>query len=475
MSSVQLEGKTMSLKKRLFDFFSNSGRCRVVALAATDALCLLIIGGSLVWIYYLLGFAQYKFSIYWRLWPIFPLYIVLNAVCRLYHGNWMYPAMPLSPVEEFRRLLACSVFSHLLLMSFLGFTRHNLEYSRLIIGMSGILTGLFSQSFRNLIRLLMFKVGIFQIPVILVGDGVVAKRVQSILRCNSYFGLKIKAKLGEHELREVLPLAKKLDVKIMLACQNERLFRAQIRDFATWFNYIEYLPRVEIFPVFGAHAVAIGQVGGLEMVNQLRMKALRWEKDLLDAIASAILFILALPIMILISFLVKLTSKGPILYKAKRLGKNGKEIKVYKFRSMYVDAGQRLEKIFIEKPELKLEYEANFKLKNDPRITPLGKLLRKTSLDELPQFINVFKREMALVGPRPIVKDEIKHYGENYSVFSSVRPGITGLWQCSGRSDTSYEERVAFDVYYVLNWSPWMDIWILIRTFFSVLTLKGAC
>lgn len=475
MSSELLESNVMSLKKRLLDYFSSSGRCRVVALALTDALAFFIVGGALVWCYYLLGFGQYKLSIYWRLWPIFPLYIFLNAVCRLYHGNWMYPAMPLPPVEEFRRLFASSVFSHLLLMSFLGFTRHNLEYSRLIIGLSGILTGLFSQSFRNLIRLLMFKVGIFQIPVILVGDGVVAKRVQSILRCNSYFGLKIKAQLGEHELREVLPLAKKLDVKIMLACQNERLFRAQIRDFATWFNYIEYLPRVEIFPVFGAHAVAIGQIGGLEMVNQLRMKALRWEKDLLDAIASLIMFILSFPIMIVISFLVKLTSKGPILYKAKRLGKNGKEIEIYKFRSMYVDTEQRLEVIFKEKPELKKEYEANFKLKNDPRVTPLGKILRKTSLDELPQFINVFKREMALVGPRPIVKDEIRYYGENYPVFSSVRPGITGLWQCSGRSDTSYEERVAFDVYYVLNWSPWMDIWILIRTFFSVLTLKGAC
>lgn len=472
---VQLEGKTMSLKKRLFDFFSSSGRCRVVALAMSDALCLLIVGSAFVWCYYLLGFGQYKLSIYWRLWPIFPLYIGLNAVCRLYHGNWMYPAMPLPPVEEFRRLFASSVFSHLSLMSFLGFTRHNLEYSWLIIGLTGIFTGLFSQSFRNLIRLLIFKAAIFQIPVILVGDGNAARRIESILGCNPYIGLNVRAKLGEHELRNILPLAKKFDIKIMLACQNERLFRAQLRDFATWFNYIEYLPRVEIFPVFGAHAVAIGQVGGLEMVNQLRMKALRWEKDLLDAIVSAILFILALPIMILISFLVKLTSKGPILYKAKRLGKNGKEIEIYKFRSMYADAEQRLEAILKKEPELKKEYEANFKLKKDPRITPLGRLLRKTSLDELPQFINVFKMEMALVGPRPIVKDEIKHYGENYSVFSSMRPGITGLWQCSGRSDTSYAERVAFDVYYVLNWSPWMDVWILIKTFFSVLTLKGAC
>lgn len=327
MSSMQLEGKTTSLKKRLFDFFSNSGRCRVVALAATDALCLLIIGSSLVLIYYLLGFAQYKLSIYWRLWPIFPLFVFLNAVCRLYHGNWMYPAMPLPPVEEFRRLFASSVFSHLLLMSFLGFTRHNLEYSRLIIGLSGILTGLFSQSFRNLTRLLIFKAGIFQIPVILVGDGLVAKRIESNLRCNPYIGLSIKAKLGEHELHDILPIAKKIDVKILLACQNERLFRAQLQDFATWFNYIEYLPRVEIFPVFGAHAVAIGQVGGLEMVNQLRMKALRWEKDLLDAIASVILFILALPIMILISFLVKLTSKGRFCIKLRDSEKMAKKSK----------------------------------------------------------------------------------------------------------------------------------------------------
>jgi undecaprenyl-phosphate galactose phosphotransferase len=360
-------------------------------------------------------------------------------------------------------------------MSFLGFIRHNLEYSRLILGLSGILTGLFAQSFRNLTRLLIFKAGIFQIPVILVGDGLVAKRIESNLRCNPYTGLSIKAKLGQHELRDILPLAKKLDVKIMLACQNERFFRAQLRDFSTWFNYIEYLPRVEIFPVFGAHAVAIGQVGGLEMINQSRMKALRWEKDLLDVLASTVLFSLALPVMMLIAVLIKLTSKGPVFYKAKRLGKKGREIKVYKFRSMYVDAERRLEKIFIEKPELKLEYEANFKLKNDPRVTPLGKLLRKTSLDELPQFFNVIRREMALVGPRPIVKDEIKYYGDNYSVFASVRPGITGLWQCSGRSDTSYDERVSLDVYYVLNWSPWMDIWILIRTVISVLTLKGAC
>ena len=174
------------------------------------------------------------------------------------------------------------------------------------------------------------------------------------------------------------------------------------------------------------------------------------------------------------TYMVKLTSSGPVLYKAKRLGKKGRPIEVYKFRSMYADADERLERLLREKTEFAREFKCNFKLRNDPRVTPLGKFLRRTSLDELPQLLNVLKGEMSLVGPRPIVDQEVKYYAGNYEVFSSVKPGITGLWQTSGRSDSSYDERVGFDVYYVLNWSPWMDIWILIRTAFCVVTMKGA-
>lgn len=463
------------MDRSFHSLFLGSGRCRVALLAISDALCLFAIGGALVWIYYLLGFTPHKLSIYWRIWPIFPLFVSLNAVCRLYHGNWMYPAMPIAPIEEFRRLFACSVFSHLIVMSFLGFTRHNLEYSRLVIVLSGVFTGLFSQSFRNWVRLLMFRLGIFQIPVMLVGDGEVAKRVEKIIGSNPHVGFKIKARLGEHELREILPTAKKMDIKIMLACQRERLFRVQLKEFASWFNFIEYLPQADVFPVFGSHAVVIGQVGGLEMVNQLRMKALKWEKDIIDGIATVAALVFAAPLMAIVAVLVKLTSPGPVIYKAKRLGKKGCPIEVYKFRSMYADADKRLEKLLREHQELAAEFKENFKLKKDPRVTPLGKILRKTSLDELPQLFNVIKREMSLVGPRPIVEEEVRYYGANYDIFSSVKPGLTGLWQSSGRSDASYEARVAFDVYYILNWSPWMDVWILIRTFFSVITMKGAC
>ena len=142
---------------------------------------------------------------------------------------------------------------------------------------------------------------------------------------------------------------------------------------------------------------------------------------------------------------------------------------------MYADADKRLDSLLAGNPQLKAEFEANFKLANDPRVTPLGRFLRKTSLDEIPQLFNVFSGEMALIGPSPIVTAEIPHYGENYTVVSSVKPGITGLWQASGRSATDYTRRVALDMHYVLNWSPWLDLWILLRTVDAVLFMRGAC
>jgi len=142
---------------------------------------------------------------------------------------------------------------------------------------------------------------------------------------------------------------------------------------------------------------------------------------------------------------------------------------------MYADAEERLKKILAEDPSAAAEWKANFKLRNDPRVTPLGRCLRKTSLDEIPQIFNVLGGTMALVGPRQIVEAEVPYYGKSYAIFSSVKPGMTGLWQVSGRSGTDYARRVALDTQYALNWSPWLDIWILFRTVIAVLTMRGSC
>ena len=450
------------------------GRFRVLALMAADLVCLFVVWYSLVHLYRVFGGGQYHTRDYWNLWPIALLFLGVNAVIRLYHGNVLYPAMPLSPIEEFRRLFASSLFAHLLLMATLGFARTNFEYSRFIIIVAGVALGLLAPLLRNLVRLVLFRLHLCQIPVALAGGGRTASRVASILKDSAYIGFDVVLTFNDAHLRDIVPESRKRDVKILLACQDARFFRAQLLEFAEWFSYIEYLPRAETFPVFGAHAVSVDGIGGLEMINQSRMKALRWEKRTLDFLLAVTGFCLALPFFAVIPLLVKLTSPGPVLYRARRLGKGGREFSCLKFRSMYADADRRLQELLARDPARAAEFAANFKLKDDPRVTRFGKFLRKTSLDELPQLLNVLRGEMAFIGPRPIVTKEIALYGADYEILKRVRPGITGLWQCSGRSDVDYARRVALDTYYILNWSPWMDVWIFIKTIGAVLFMRGA-
>ncbi len=192
-------------------------------------------------------------------------------------------------------------------------------------------------------------------------------------------------------------------------------------------------------------------------------------KKFLDLLFSLLFLIFSIPLFIIISLLIKLSSRGPIFYLQERIGKNNMPFKCIKFRTMYPEAKDILKNILIKNKDLKKEFEETHKLKNDPRITSIGKFLRKTSLDELPQFINVLKGEMSIVGPRPIVKDEKKKYGKNLKKVLSIKPGITGLWQVSGRNNLTYKRRVILDLNYVRNHNLLMDIRILIRTFGVIL------
>jgi Undecaprenyl-phosphate galactose phosphotransferase WbaP len=182
-----------------------------------------------------------------------------------------------------------------------------------------------------------------------------------------------------------------------------------------------------------------------------------------------------IPILLFISILIYIDSPGRVLYMQSRVGKNGQGILIYKFRTMVPNAHQKLTEILENNPELKNEYEKFKKLKKDPRITRVGSVLRRFSLDELPQLWNVVKGEMSLVGPRPILFEEIEEYGDSFEkTYIKVSPGLTGLWQVSGRNEVSYQQRVRMDRYYVHNWSIWLDIYILMKTMFVWLTQKGA-
>ena len=187
-------------------------------------------------------------------------------------------------------------------------------------------------------------------------------------------------------------------------------------------------------------------------------------KKLLDFLFSIFFLIASLPFFLLISLLIKLSSRGPIFFLQERIGKNNVPFKCIKFRTMHPEAKDILENLLMKDEKLKMEFEQTHKIKNDPRITTIGKLLRKTSLDELPQFINVLKNEMSIVGPRPIVNKEKNKYGKNLKKVLSVKPGITGLWQVSGRNNLTYKTRVKLHLNYVENYNFLMDIRILIRT-----------
>ena len=177
---------------------------------------------------------------------------------------------------------------------------------------------------------------------------------------------------------------------------------------------------------------------------------------------------------VVIALLIHLDNPGPIFFAHRRIGQGGREFPCYKFRTMIPDAENVLKDYLAAHPEAREEWERDFKLKYDPRITHIGAFLRKTSLDELPQVFNVIKGDMSLVGPRPIIAAEIPKYGEYFADFCLVPPGITGMWQVNGRSDTTYEERVQMDTWYVRNWSVWIDIIYLIKTVTVVLARKGA-
>lgn len=187
-------------------------------------------------------------------------------------------------------------------------------------------------------------------------------------------------------------------------------------------------------------------------------------------IAAPVLLIMLIP-MGIITLLIKLESPGPAIYVHKRIGKNGAPLGLYKFRSMFTNADEMIKSF---SPEQKAEWEENFKLANDPRITRIGKFLRKSSLDELPQLINILKGELSIVGPRPVVMEELQRYGENKEKFLSVTPGLTGYWQAYARSTCSYEKRMEMELYYVEHASFWWDIKIMFATVGTVLRGKGA-
>ena len=226
-----------------------------------------------------------------------------------------------------------------------------------------------------------------------------------------------------------------------------------------------------------ANKEGLAYVGTLELTTTstnevIKIKSIyKYVKRFMDIVLASIGLVVLSPVFLIIAILIKTESKGKVFFKHKRIGKNGKEIYIYKFRTM-VENAEDLIKQFT--PEQMKEFKENFKLENDPRVTKIGRILRKTSLDELPQLINIIKGDISIIGPRPVVEEELEKYGMNKNKFLSVMPGLTGYWAANGRSDTTYAQRMEMELYYVDNMSFRMDVKIFFKTVLSVLKREGA-
>ena len=234
-------------------------------------------------------------------------------------------------------------------------------------------------------------------------------------------------------------------------------------------------PPISGLPLYGAEIINIYRHDSVivKLQNKINCQSSRVVKRVFDLILSSLLLVALSPMLIVLAMLIR-KDGGPAVYGHKRIGRNGKSFYCLKFRSMRVDSALQLSQHLEQNPAARVEWDASRKLKNDPRVTAIGHFSRRSSLDELPQLWNVIKGEMSLVGPRPIVIEECEKYGDDLPYYLSMLPGITGLWQSSGRSDTDYTKRVSLDVWYARNWSLWQDFVILVRTPVSLLKVKGA-
>ena len=450
---------------------------------------LLIVAGDILGFALLLGtfwatpyVSRYARPHEWlQYWPLLPLFLML------YWFFDVYPGVSVSPVDEIRRISLANAGAFTFLSVALGLNRTPLS-SHLFCLAAFVGACVVIPTIRSVTRRIGAQFAWWGYPIVLFGDGDRSLSVLQKLRADPRLGLRPIAVVGDRtsdEQLEGVPVCRSeaLDRMVFGGVKHAVLvatdfsqsqFVEVLARAGEAFPHLIVIPDTDFLGSVGAYTQDRMGVRGLQVRNNLLHAGSRIAKRAIDLVFCFALLPLVLPLMAVIALLIAVESGFPVFYSQKRLGQDGRTFHIWKFRTMVRNAAQVLERSLASNPELKKEWAENQKLRNDPRITRIGKVLRKASLDELPQLWNVLKGEMSLVGPRPIVHEEIAKYKEAYPLYTKTIPGLTGLWQVSGRNRTTYAERISYDSYYVRNWSFWMDIYLLARTVTVVLTGHGA-
>lgn len=392
--------------------------------------------------------------------------------------------------EEFRHLLRSVSITMILFLAAMTVVKRGADVSRPALVMAwvlapGILLGLRLWLKKHLLSRCAFWLR----KVLIAGVNTDACQVAGHLRHFPELGYEVVGFIGDvhggadesepnfGSLDQLEAVIKQQQIdELIIALPGE----SRIRQFELLKRAEGLVPRVSVLPeLFDADKLnveveKVERYFFLSFQNNLMKRSNRYLKSFFEIVTLMALFPLWGGVLLGLCLAVKLSSPGPVFFLQKRIGNGGREFWCFKFRTMVLDADECLEQYLVENPLARHEWDNERKLKNDPRITPIGRILRRTSLDELPQMFNVLKGEMSLIGPRPIVAEEIEKYGNYFSYYKSVCPGISGLWQVSGRNDVDYAQRVMLDTFYVRNWSLWLDFMILLRTIPAVLRKNGA-
>ncbi|HXJ38173.1 MAG TPA: undecaprenyl-phosphate galactose phosphotransferase WbaP [Bryobacteraceae bacterium] len=423
---------------------------------------------------------------YLRLWPFL---FVFPAV---YATMGLYSSVAIDSPEELRRTTITSTLLFLALaaltVSFRGAATFFTRSLFVAIAASVTLIPLT----RALVRSLFSGARWWGHWAVVFGSAGDARRVVRAIQCEPRLGLKALAVVitgGEAGFEEIegVPVVTGLEAVydrlpdngsayavITVSGELQRPVLNALQNAGDKFSRVLLIPNFGEYCSILVNPKRVGGLMGLELPRPVQLMRRSWAKRISDLVLAGTGALILLPVACLIAICIKLQSPGPVLYGQWRIGHGGKRFRAWKFRSMRVDAEQVLESYLQSDAALREEWDRTHKLRFDPRVTSLGRFLRRTSLDELPQLLNVLAGEMSLVGPRPIVDAEVSRYGENFELYKRVPGGVTGLWQVSGRSDTSYAERVSLDTFYIMNWSVWLDLCIIFRTFGVVLRSRGA-
>ncbi len=431
------------------------------------------------------SFPLSHYILFW--WLIIPLFI-LFLMEGLYFRRRLF-------MMELKHIIKSLIFYIAVVLALMSLMHLSTVISRIVVVLSAFITLLLLPLTRYVTKILAFDLGLWKKNVLILGAAKTGALICQGLKKNKFLGYQVTGFLDDDDrktgtsvegikvlgkienLREILKDTTTLDVIIaMPSLQRERLL--EIVEICE-----HYVESIKIIPdLFGIATIGaeIDTISDFLMINiNINLKK-PWNiflKRVLDVVLSLIVLIVGAPVLLLIAIAIRLDSPGPALFLQKRLGQSsGKgRFPCFKFRTMYLNSNERLQEYLSSHPEAQQEWEQFAKLKSDdPRVTRVGRWLRKTSLDELPQVLNVLRGEMSLVGPRPYLPREIEKMDNMEKTILVAKPGITGLWQVSGRNELSFKTRCTMDIYYVRNWSLWMDLVILAKTAYIVFSRKGA-